>query len=185
VIITLPDGKRYNQTKGVFVEEPPAGPPADAIKLPDGRIFVPSTNSFWGEDKVAPGATPAPVAPADKPISDKAKAPPPASAPPGAAGAPQTGWKPGGPQGSSQAPGPGWRPPQGSSEAIQEDDIPAFLKDGKGPVIDGTATEVQDAAPAAQPKKRRPAPPAETTPGATEAPAELDALLTGLDLEKK
>lgn len=192
VIIDLPDGRKFNQTKGVFVEpepEPAAGPPADAITLPDGRIFVPSLNAYW-EPQVAPKATePEPKPEPAKPISQRAKAPPPASAPAGQAGAPQTGWKPGNGAGGPQAPGPGWRPPQGgqADEQNGDDDIPEFLKTGKGPVIDGTATEVQtEAQPAAQPKKRKPAPPAaDAQPGAQEAPASLDALLTGLDLEKK
>lgn len=193
VIIPLPDGRLFNQTKGVFVEpevkEDPM--PEGAITLPDGKIFVPSTGQYW-EPPVARGATSTPVKEPDqtvKPISERAKAAPPPSAPPGQAGAPSAGWKPGG---GVAAPGPNWRPPQGgqqpAGEADDDEGIPEFLKkDRPGVVIEGTATEVQTEPPAAQPKKRKPAPPvaADTAPGATEAPASLDALLSGLDLEKK
>ena len=48
VLIRLPDGKLYNQTKGVYVVDAPPKPELDPgiIKLPDGRFLHLASNTF-------------------------------------------------------------------------------------------------------------------------------------------
>ena len=159
--------------------------------LPSKEELAAVERAFSGqkpEPAVAPGATSADPdweefrkwkesqqAPA-QPISERAKAAPPANPTPAnapAPGASQTGWKPATATPPAKPANAGWRPSQGN-----------------GPIIQGEAVEVKDepkqeAAPAQQ-KKRRSAPPAnDANVTAQEAPASLDALLSDLEFDKK
>jgi hypothetical protein len=174
-LITLPDGRLYDPVTKSYVEkaeEPEVEPqrPATIIDLPDGKMFDTATNSYW-----EPPAFLHKDKSVQEPISERAKAPQPgpSNAPAGAAGAPSAGWKPaGGGQAPAQAAG-GWKPA------------------ANGQVIEGTATEVKEPEAPAEPpvakKSRKAAPPVAEAAATTaqEAPASLDALLNGLELDKQ
>lgn len=184
--VKLPDGKWFVPSTNSFWEptgnaaqpEPPEpeGPPEGSITLPDGKVFVPATGQYW-EPAGAVGAGMAPNA--------AARGAGAAPTGPGSAGAPVGAPKTGG----------GWKPataqPTVGAGFNPATDVPKFLHGDKsvqpnGPVIEHDPNEGQPAQEAAQPKRRKPpvAPSADKAAAPQQASAELDSLLSELQLPK-